>query len=80
MYHSSFTGGLSRFDLHTNTDLFLRLSYVFVPCYHDSFLNESLVRLRRNRSIRLCFPFFALVQTLGAQLFWDGTPKALLYN
>jgi N-acetylglucosamine-6-phosphate deacetylase len=31
----SLTGGLSRFDLHTNIDLFLQLSYVFVPCYHE---------------------------------------------
>jgi hypothetical protein len=23
------------FDLHTNADLFLRLSYVLMPCHHD---------------------------------------------
>jgi hypothetical protein len=43
MYHPSFTGGLSRFDLHTNTDLFLRLSYVFMPCYHDLSRRDRLL-------------------------------------
>ena len=41
---------------------------------------ESPVRLKSNRSTRLCFRSFALVPTLGVQRSWDGIQKAPLYN
>jgi hypothetical protein len=79
MHHLSFTVALSRIDLHADTDSFLPLSYVVIPVIWV-FLRESLVRLRRNRCIRLCFRSFVRVPILRVRRFWDGTPKALLYN
>ena len=41
---------------------------------------ERIARLKKNRSIRLCFRSFVPVPTLRVQRSWDGTQKAHLYN